>query len=114
MNSDALGLFSQIVENRFSFKANEFKNEIAHCVYGASRSYVLIYNVRDQIQTYMVIACVFMCFAAVVVCVCVLCCVCNSINTNKNNLFSMCHFFFAFRKYLVRQNFLYIGDGRKG
>ena len=59
MNSDALGLFFQIVEIRFSFKANAFQNEIAHCVYGASRSYVLIYNVRNQIQTYMVIACVF-------------------------------------------------------
>ena len=59
MNSDALGFFFQIVEIRFSFKANAFQNEIAHCVYGASRSYVLIYNVRDQIQTYMVIACVF-------------------------------------------------------
>ena len=59
MNSDAFGLFFQIVEIRFSFKANAFQNEIAHCVYGASRSYVLIYNVRNQIQTYMVIACVF-------------------------------------------------------
>jgi hypothetical protein len=47
----------QNVEVWFSFKATAFQYEIAHYVYGASRSCVLIYNVRNQIQTYMVIAC---------------------------------------------------------
>jgi hypothetical protein len=59
MNSDALGFVFQIAEIRFRFKANAFRKEIAHCVYGVSRSYVLTYNVRNQIQTHMVIACVF-------------------------------------------------------
>jgi hypothetical protein len=83
MSSDALGLVFQIVEIRFSFKANAFQNEIAHCVYGVSRSYVLIYNVRNQIQTYVF----SFFFATVVVCGCVLCCVCNSIDTNKTIYF---------------------------
>ena len=62
MNSDALCLMFilQNCRNSVYFKATVFQYEIAHYVYGASRSCVLIYNVRNQIQTYMVIACAFM------------------------------------------------------
>ena len=110
MNSDALGLFFQVVEIRFSFKANAFKNEIVHCVYGVSRSYVLTYYVRNQIQTHMVIACVFT-FSLLLLFV-FACCVAFVIQLIQQK--SMFHFFFAFRKYFVRQNFLYRGDERTG
>ena len=54
MHSDALGFVFQIVD-----MADAFQNKIVHCVYGVSRSYVVAYNVRNQIQTGMVVACVF-------------------------------------------------------
>ena len=109
MNNDALGLDFQIVEIRFCCKANAFQNEIAHRVYGASR-----YNVRNQIQTHLLIASAFTC--SLLLLFVFACCVAFAIKLLIIQwfCFSMFHFVFVFSKRCCATKLFYRGDERTG